>query len=572
MKKQSTTSGNKPPTYSDSMKKQSATTYGNKPPTKPSPPVGKVSIISGKARQANRNWSIEEDKKLAKLIRNAPDVSRIAWNVLAYQMENRNGKQCRERFYNKLLPDRKKGQWTEQEDDEIIRLQATLGNQWSRIATTLHGRTDNDVKNRWHTMQRSKKRKGANNINNDGPSDGHTDQKIQHVLISTEPARKRSKPTHKDDAACKEDYAKSVRIKMSAILAAEPQAGQPVQANSDRGNIKVSQQVETRQHPPTCNMKASSDDGISKETSSASPDSNKSTATENNNLTDNEVNLCNELLNLHTTLKKPDGPDSVTQNQFSEPLHDDYLFEHLSHLQAASQSSKGRGGIGRKIGAAKSTGMGKITAHRDRKINTPNKQPYKDQLTISNLKRGEEVDDIDKWAKCSALKDSPMISTSDSSLSSLDSDANPSASMNYRGAKWPMRGIKTPGDNDCLTGRGGGTNHHQGNMRYRQMVEEHKPAYKECSRSDKAKMSMKIVKDWRALDPPGRFLKLNAQTGLWDDIGDEGARVKCAQGLREKKWVKKSSCSDPTLLIVGYNQLHHSQGGEVGTSMKEAHS
>ena len=272
-------------------------------------------------------------------------------------------------------------------------------------------------------MQRSKKRKGANNTNSDRPSDGRTDRKIQHVLI-TESARKRSKLAHTDDASRQEDYAKSVRLKMSAILATEPQAGHTAQDNYD------------------------------------SPASNKSTA-ENNDLTDNEVNLCHELLNLHTTLKKPYEPGSVVQNQFSEPLHDDYLFEHLSHLQAASQSSKGRGSIGHKVGAAKSTGMGKATAHRDRKISTPNKQPYTDQLTtihspaISNLKKGEDIDDIDKWAKCSALKDSPMISTSNSSLSSLDSHDKPCASMNYKGAKWPMRGIKTPGDNDCLTGRGG---------------------------------------------------------------------------------------------------------------------
>ena len=37
------------------------------------------------------------------------------------------------------------------------------------------------------------------------------------------------------------------------------------------------------------------------------------------------------------------------------------------------------------------------------------------------------------------------------------------------------------------------------------------------------------------MDPPGRFLKLNEDTGLWDDIGDEAARVKCSQTLREKK-------------------------------------
>ncbi len=45
------------------------------------------------------------------------------------------------------------------------------------------------------------------------------------------------------------------------------------------------------------------------------------------------------------------------------------------------------------------------------------------------------------------------------------------------------------------------------------------------------------------MDPPGRFLKLNEQTGLWDDIGNEASRIKCSQTLREKK-VSKLQLAD----------------------------
>lgn len=82
----------------------------------------------------------------------------------------------------------------------------------------------------------------------------------------------------------------------------------------------------------------------------------------------------------------------------------------------------------------------------------------------------------------------------------------------------------------------GGTNYHPGNLKYRKMVEENKHAYKAATRLQKATMSMQRVKDWRTQqDPPGRFLKLNEETGLWDDVGDDDARVKCAQALREKR-------------------------------------
>ena len=97
-----------------------------------------------------------------------------------------------------------------------------------------------------------------------------------------------------------------------------------------------------------------------------------------------------------------------------------------------------------------------------------------------------------------------------------------------------MIGIKKPGINDCILGRGGGTNHNPGNIKFRRIVEDQKSAYKASSRSDKPRIAMKIVTDWRALNPPGRFIKLNKATGLYEDIGDAAAKEKCAQALREK--------------------------------------
>ena len=46
---------------------------------------------------------------------------------------------------------------------------------------------------------------------------------------------------------------------------------------------------------------------------------------------------------------------------------------------------------------------------------------------------------------------------------------------------------------------------------------------------------MEIVHIWRNQSPPGRFLRKDEETGLWDDIGDEDARIKCSQTLRERK-------------------------------------
>eukprot|EP00585_Thalassiosira_rotula_P010753 CAMPEP_0196135996 /NCGR_PEP_ID=MMETSP0910-20130528/4449_1 /TAXON_ID=49265 /ORGANISM="Thalassiosira rotula, Strain GSO102" /LENGTH=901 /DNA_ID=CAMNT_0041396205 /DNA_START=292 /DNA_END=2997 /DNA_ORIENTATION=- len=108
-----------------------------------------------------------------------------------------------------------------------------------------------------------------------------------------------------------------------------------------------------------------------------------------------------------------------------------------------------------------------------------------------------------------------------------------------RRAAWPLKGITEPGENDCLFGRGGGTNHHPGNKRYRKLVEDRKETYLKSKRLDKPLVAMGIINDWRALDPPGRFLKQDDKTKYWDDVGDKKAREKTSQALREKTPVKQ---------------------------------
>ncbi|GFP92391.1 myb-related protein 306, partial [Phtheirospermum japonicum] len=68
----------------------------------------------------------------------------------------RCSKSCRLRWTNYLRPGIKRGTFTDQEEKMIVQLQALLGNKWAAIASYLHERTDNDIKNYWNTHLKKK--------------------------------------------------------------------------------------------------------------------------------------------------------------------------------------------------------------------------------------------------------------------------------------------------------------------------------------------------------------------------------------------------------------------------------
>jgi len=65
-------------------------------------------------------------------------------------------------------------------------------------------------------------------------------------------------------------------------------------------------------------------------------------------------------------------------------------------------------------------------------------------------------------------------------------------------------------------------------------VEDRKLDYVNSKRLDKPLVALAIIREWRAQDPPGRFLKIDEKSGLWNDVGDKKAREKTSQALREK--------------------------------------
>lgn len=74
----------------------------------------------------------------------------------------RCGKSCRLRWNNYLSPDIKRGNYTLEEEEIIIKSHELMGNKWSAIAAKLPGRTDNEIKNIWHTNLKKKIHGGPN--------------------------------------------------------------------------------------------------------------------------------------------------------------------------------------------------------------------------------------------------------------------------------------------------------------------------------------------------------------------------------------------------------------------------
>ncbi|EEF49787.1 r2r3-myb transcription factor, putative [Ricinus communis] len=111
------------------------------------------SLWSSKVRKGS--WTPEEDDLLRKCIQKYGEGR---WCLVPTRAGLRRcRKSCRLRWLNYLKPDIKRGAFTEDEVDLLIRLHKLLGNRWTLIACRLPGRTANDIKNFWNTNLGKKK-------------------------------------------------------------------------------------------------------------------------------------------------------------------------------------------------------------------------------------------------------------------------------------------------------------------------------------------------------------------------------------------------------------------------------
>ncbi|XP_071719400.1 transcription factor MYB30-like [Rutidosis leptorrhynchoides] len=123
------------------------------------------------------SWSSDEDKLLTNYIQTHGEGQ---WRSLPSKAGLlRCGKSCRLRWMNYLRPGIKRGHFTSDENDVIIRLQALHGNRWSLIATELSGRTDNEIKNYWNAYLRKVVEKSGNGHQETSKSIKKTKRKLK---------------------------------------------------------------------------------------------------------------------------------------------------------------------------------------------------------------------------------------------------------------------------------------------------------------------------------------------------------------------------------------------------------
>nr|XP_043625501.1 transcription factor MYB13-like [Erigeron canadensis] len=124
-------------------------------------------------------WSEDEDTKLRAYIeanghgnwRELPKLAGLS----------RCGKSCRLRWVNYLRPSVKRGNYTNEEEETIINLHNSLGRKWAMIAAKLPGRSDNEIKNYWHTHLRKRSKQI---YSNDGPPNLETGERNKDIKIS----------------------------------------------------------------------------------------------------------------------------------------------------------------------------------------------------------------------------------------------------------------------------------------------------------------------------------------------------------------------------------------------------
>lgn len=107
----------------------------------------KEPVEKEKKKRTHSLFTPEEDIMLISLV-NMYGLNN--WTTISSQMPNRSKRQCKERYLLFLSPNIKNLPWTLEEDLRLIEMLKIFGKKWTIIAKFFNGRSDINIKNRYH--------------------------------------------------------------------------------------------------------------------------------------------------------------------------------------------------------------------------------------------------------------------------------------------------------------------------------------------------------------------------------------------------------------------------------------
>lgn len=117
--------------------------------------------------QQHKKFTQMEDNLLMRLVR---QYGACNWGMIANFMTGRTSRQCRERYKYYLSMPVKNGEWTEAEDELLVKKYEEIGPHWVEMSSYFNSRTDINLKNRFNRIQRILKKANTESENSSIPS------------------------------------------------------------------------------------------------------------------------------------------------------------------------------------------------------------------------------------------------------------------------------------------------------------------------------------------------------------------------------------------------------------------
>ena len=110
--------------------------------------------MSSKKKMVHKRFTEEEDNKLRDLVEKYGENQ---WLMISSCMGTRNSRQCRDRWCQYLSPKSNLAPWTPEEEDLLMKLAEQYKGKWLEIMKMFPGRSYNQIKNKWKTLERRRK-------------------------------------------------------------------------------------------------------------------------------------------------------------------------------------------------------------------------------------------------------------------------------------------------------------------------------------------------------------------------------------------------------------------------------